>query len=216
MNPVDPSLTPQLQSVGIYQSFRQATHAAATSHKPSRIVACVLGIGLVGAAGLKLISTNNTWIPDLSDRSLSDWTSDWTAIAVGLELSIGCWLIAGYAKPLAWLAAFALFAILTGISGYLGMIGQANCHCFGEIETTPWIGFGIDIGALIALFLTRPSFDHNPECVTGILSATSVTLDGLRSTTNHTNSPAWTGGLAVAFAGMSSATMIRYPHAKDR
>ena len=78
--------------------------------------------------------------------------------AVKWEIVLGVWLLSGRRPLGAWLAAVLTFAAFAVVSGYLGLIGQASCGCFGAIQASPWVAFAFDVVALILLGIARPDF----------------------------------------------------------
>ena len=68
------------------------------------------------------------------------------------------WLLSGRRPLGAWLAAVLTFAAFAVVSGYLGIIGQASCGCFGAIQASPWVAFSVDVVALVLLGIARPDF----------------------------------------------------------
>jgi hypothetical protein len=84
------------------------------------------------------------------------WSS--VQIVVGQwELLLGLWLVSGWGRLPAWLAALATFLAFAGVSSYMGWIGVANCGCFGAIRASPWVAFGVDAAVVVALAtLGRP------------------------------------------------------------
>jgi hypothetical protein len=69
---------------------------------------------------------------------------------------LGLWLLSGFAKRAAWVAALAFFALAAAGSLYLAIEGQASCGCFGRVEVSPWWALLLDALVLAALFVWRP------------------------------------------------------------
>jgi hypothetical protein len=116
-------------------------------------VACpVVGVVLLGAAGLKLFGQRISALPSTS------WTADPSvqSFAIVVELWLGCWLLAGIARPYAWLAAVGTFSSFTAISATLGLQGVADCGCFGTIKASPWHAVAADVVALLILAIGMP------------------------------------------------------------
>jgi hypothetical protein len=78
------------------------------------------------------------------------------ASAVIWETLLGVWLLSRKNPFLSWLAAVVTFAAFAMVSGYLGVIGQATCGCFGVIKASPWAAFGVDVVVLGLLAVGRP------------------------------------------------------------
>ena len=78
---------------------------------------------------------------------------------VGLEVEalVGVWLLSGFARRGAWLAAVTLFALLGAVSVYLVAVGQPSCGCFGRVEVSPWVSLALDTVCVLALLATRPA-----------------------------------------------------------
>ncbi len=121
---------------------------------PRRIIACLLGILLLVAAALKLYGLNVA--PFAQYGRLSN--ADIGLAAVEWEIVLGVWLLSGRAAIGAWVAALLTFLAFAGVSAYLGLIGQASCGCFGSVEASPWVAFGVDVAALALLAIARPDF----------------------------------------------------------
>lgn len=118
------------------------------------------GLLLLAAAALKLIGWN------VAPFAQYGWllTPTVQTTAVAWEVILGGWLllslVAQASKPvssLPWLFAVLTFAAFAAVSGYLGLIGQANCGCFGLIQASPWAAFAMDLAALVLLALGRPA-----------------------------------------------------------
>ncbi|HTU93483.1 MAG TPA: MauE/DoxX family redox-associated membrane protein [Gemmataceae bacterium] len=118
------------------------------------VIRVVLGILLLAEAALKIYGWSVSTIPPVGWFS----TPSVQAAAIGWEILLGLWLLSGVALVGSWLAAIATFVLLSGISGYLGWIGQATCDCFGAtIQASPWLAFAVDLAALLMLLSVCPS-----------------------------------------------------------
>ena len=118
----------------------------------------MVGSVLIAAAVLKLTGWN------VSAFAQYGWllTPSVQIAAVGWELLLGTCLILGIHRSLTWIFAVVTFAAFAAVSSYLGIIGQASCGCFGTIEASPWTAFAVDVGALVLLGVSRPSFNQHP------------------------------------------------------
>jgi len=87
--------------------------------------------------------------------------------AVEWEIVLALWLRSGYRPLGAWVAAVLTFSAFAVVSGYLGLIGQASCGCFGAIKASPWVAFGVDLVALALLGIARPDFRTELQSVRG-------------------------------------------------
>ena len=80
------------------------------------------------------------------------------SVALAGEIVLGAWLLSGLSRFVAWLAAVVAFATFAGISGYLGIVGQSSCGCFGAIKASPWAAFTLDIAVLVLLATGKPKW----------------------------------------------------------
>lgn len=121
----------------------------------TRIAIVRIGLGalLLATAGLKLYGLGVSAVPQVGWFA-QPWvqllTAEW-------ELLLGGWLLSGAYSRQLWLAAMGTFIAFAGVSGYLGWVGVASCGCFGAIKTNPWWAFGIDVGAVGLLAVSRPA-----------------------------------------------------------
>jgi thiol-disulfide isomerase/thioredoxin len=84
-------------------------------------------------------------------------------LTVEFELALAIWLLSGLFKKAAWLAAISCFALFSVITFYKGITGAESCGCFGSVHVNPWITlFAIDLPAVIALSIFRPSLSLRP------------------------------------------------------
>jgi len=152
-----------------------------------RVILGGAGVLLLAAAGLKLYGWN------VSPFAQYGWLLSPTVqtVAVGWELFLGVWLLSGNARRLAWLLTILTFTAFAVVSGYLGVIGQANCGCFGVIKASPWVAFGVDVGVLALLIVARPRAEKG-ETV------------GLR----------WVGGVAVVLVLLLTTSFLVFGSAE--
>lgn len=136
------------------------------------------GLTLVAAAGLKLFGQN------VSPFAQYGWLLSPTAqsLAVVWELILGGWLLYRVVQtetstPAPWVAAVLTFLTFAVVSGYLGIIGQASCGCFGVIKASPLAAFVVDVTALAVLAIAWPKW-----------SDAKADVPALK----------WVGGMAVA------------------
>jgi hypothetical protein len=118
-----------------------------------RIVAYVLGLFLLVAAGLK------SWGFDApSQDSFAVLSSPLLQTAtIEVEVLVGIWLLSPIAPRQARAAALALFAALAAVSGTLAVSGAKSCGCFGNnLSVNPWYTTVINILAVAALMRWRP------------------------------------------------------------
>lgn len=117
------------------------------------VIRVILGILLLAAAALKIYGWSVSTVPQVGWFS----TPSVQAVAIGWEVLLSLWLLSGVALVGSWVAAIVMFALLAGISGYLGWMGQATCDCFGAIQASPWLAFTVDFSALLMLLSVGPS-----------------------------------------------------------
>lgn len=120
------------------------------------VVRVTLGVILLSASGLKLLS----WGDDSGLGSSLALLYDpfWRMAAVEVEALLGLWLLVGLWPRALWWSALLWFLLLSGTSFYLGLVGQPSCGCFGaKLPVSPWYAFGLDVAAVAALVLFRPT-----------------------------------------------------------
>ena len=164
----------------------------APNHPPrlpllGRVILGGVAVLLLAAAGLKLYGWN------VSPFAQYGWllSPAVQTAAVGWELFLGIWLLSGSARRLAWLAALVTFAAFAVVSGYLGVLGQAHCGCFGVIEASPWVAFGVDVLVLLLLAVARPKSE-------------AASPAGVR----------WVGGVAVVLVVLFAGSLIVFGSAE--
>ena len=143
---------------GLRTSRRPAGHAIKLHQQKgvvvtARVLACLLGVLLVVAAGLKLHGLN------LGPASQGGWwTAPWLqALAIVWEIGLGSWLLFGRHRAGAWLAAVATLILFAGVSASAALAGRPSCGCFGEAHVNPWFTFALDLVFLGALAIWRPA-----------------------------------------------------------
>lgn len=118
------------------------------------VVARSCGVILLAAVALKVQGMTTS---GGVDQSLSMLSPRMQLLGVEVEAIIGVWLLSGFARRGAWLAAIGLFAILAAVSVYLVAVGQPSCGCFGRVEVSPWASLTLDVICVVALVFTRPA-----------------------------------------------------------
>lgn len=114
---------------------------------PAAILAALV---LLVAAGLKIRGGSSvTESADLFPPAVR-------FVALQGEIVVALWLLTGWARLTAWLAAVLLFCGLTLASAALGFVGQSDCGCFGRVSVSPWAAFALDAVCLVLLLGTRP------------------------------------------------------------
>ena len=133
-----------------------------------------LGVVLLLAAALKLRGFNTNALPHSGILS-APW---FQAPIIEWEFLLGAWLISGWRRGTAWLAALATFSVFALVSLRAGWIGLASCGCFGTIRVNPWLVLGIDLGAILLLLASKPPLAGVwAECGQG--AARAVRLGGV-------------------------------------
>lgn len=117
-----------------------------------RAVSIVLGMLLLGAAGLKTHALLTDPSPGMSLFS----SPRWQIAFIELEVVLGLWLLSGFSSAGAWAAAVGVFSLLAGVSFYLAILGKPSCGCFGKVAVNPWYTWAGDLIALAALWYWRP------------------------------------------------------------
>jgi hypothetical protein len=85
--------------------------------------------------------------------------SQWLLIAAvewEFLLGLSLLLIPSAAPRLLWNFTIATFGLFAAVSLYHGLSGDSTCGCFGAMETTPLLTLGLDISAIVVLFVARP------------------------------------------------------------
>jgi len=82
--------------------------------------------------------------------------------SIQLEVLLGLWLLSGRSQRGVRWVSLVFFGMLAVISAYLGLVGQASCGCLGRVSVNPWITFGLDIGLVALLALSRPRPEESP------------------------------------------------------
>ena len=114
----------------------------------------MIGVFLLAAAALELFGLNVA--PFAQYGRLMNTSVQFAAVE--WEIVLGLWLLSGRRPLGAWVAAVLTFSAFAVVSASLGLIGQASCGCFGAVEASPWVAFGIDGAALVLLGTSRPDF----------------------------------------------------------
>lgn len=97
------------------------------------ILSRLLGGLLLLAAALKI---HGLAVDPLSQDGLifSPWLH---IVIIETELLLGLWLFSRLAVKPAWFMAVCMFVLLTAISLYQVLTGQASCGCFGKVHVNP-------------------------------------------------------------------------------
>jgi len=107
------------------------------------------------------------------------------SLGVLLESVIGVWLVLKAASIGSALVGAILFAVLGGISLYLGLDGQSSCNCFGRISVSPWASLALDVicglallGVLVSQWRRQSFVDRRREVLIGLSTLGSVVALG--------------------------------------
>jgi hypothetical protein len=111
----------------------------------------VCGAVLLAAVMLKVQSSGTVVV-----RQVDLFPPRARAGAAIVEALVGLWLLSGFWARGAWFAGIGLFGTLATVSGYLGLIGQTSCGCFGRVDVSPWVSLALDAVCVAALLAVRP------------------------------------------------------------
>ena len=132
-----------------------------------------LGALLLTAGALKTYGLSVSPLPSVGGLSVPAVQYS----VVTWEFVLGSLLVLGAFRPLPWILAIGTFFAFAVVSGYLGMIGQASCGCFGAIKASPWAA--VDVVAVAALSIARPNRDEwQIATMKPLLLRTAVLLGG--------------------------------------
>jgi hypothetical protein len=118
-----------------------------------------VGLFLLVAAGLKLHGLGLD--PLASESFLSNPRLQIAAIEVEIVLGALLLLPQRFAasrwatRRVVVLFAIAFFGILSLVSLYQALDGQSSCGCFGVVAVSPWWTFGLDVGIVALLVISR-------------------------------------------------------------
>jgi hypothetical protein len=137
----------------------------------SRCAACLVGIYLLAAAGLKLFS----------DGAVSAGETEYAPalrfLAVQAEILLGVWLILGWWRITAFMLACLLLAMFAMLSLSSFLSGQSDCGCFGNLKVHPGLTATVNLAALGLLSLSRPEikWKENRGSVIAVGALTALT-----------------------------------------
>lgn len=126
----------QVQISGVQPPLQKLTlrDLADSTHPALALaVARICGVILLAAVALKVQGMASGGV----GQSLSMFSPRVQLLGLEVEAVIGVWLLSGFARRGAWLAAIGLFATLAAVSAYLVAAGQPSCGCFGRVEVSP-------------------------------------------------------------------------------
>lgn len=122
-----------------------------------RIIYSLIGFLLLTSATLKALGNQNTWTNHLIfifDPFIQIVGIAWEYLLGGILVFFV--LTSAERSAYVWLATLITFIIFAALSGYLGMIGQAECGCFGSLSLNPWATCAIDGLIICSLIICRP------------------------------------------------------------
>jgi hypothetical protein len=117
------------------------------------VVRLALGLLLLAAAVLK---THQLATEPTAERGLL--TSRWFLIlTVEMEWCLALLLLGGLYRRLTWGLATISFTAYAALALTKALGGEASCGCFGVVAVNPWYTLALDVGAVAALLVFRPS-----------------------------------------------------------
>lgn len=119
----------------------------------THFVLLAIGVFLLFAAALKIQGLASNYIPEHSLLA----SPHVQVLAIDIEITLGFWLLSGWARRQAWGVAVVFFTVMITLAGYSAWSGQRSCGCFGRIEVNPWLTFAFNVVVLAALTLCRPN-----------------------------------------------------------
>jgi hypothetical protein len=125
------------------------------------VVRIVLGILLLAAGLLKIWGMAAEPVPQFALFS-----RHWYVVLIEIEVCLSLWLFSGLYAPAAWLVALVIFGGFAGVSLQDIAIGRKSCDCFGPLTLSPVFALGLDILAVAALLICRPTL----SALRGVLS----------------------------------------------
>jgi hypothetical protein len=111
----------------------------------------MLGIVLIAAGTMKLIDVYTE--PDPAKFA----SSTGGRLLLGAEIAFGAWLVVGLFPQWSRLAAIAVHLGLMNVALTAALEGRVTCGCFGRAPIGPWVAFGFDLSAVVALLATQPA-----------------------------------------------------------
>jgi hypothetical protein len=141
VHPCSPPLSPRL------------AQAKALGALVRPLVPFSLGLLLLTAAALKGYELFAAPLPEASV-----WSSRaFRIVAVEAEGFLSLWLLSGrWRRGARWTALFA-FGVFFAVSLSKAQGGEASCGCFGRVSISPRWSAGLDLAAIIALWLWQPA-----------------------------------------------------------
>jgi hypothetical protein len=122
-----------------------------TSGRSYRIVSFLLGLALIAAGVMKLIDVYGE--PDPAGTA----SGILGRLTAGAEIAFAAWLVIGLAPWRSRLVAVAVFLGLANVALASALAGRSSCDCFGRADIGPWVAFGFDAFAVVALLAARPA-----------------------------------------------------------
>jgi hypothetical protein len=124
--------------------------------KAYRVVACLVGVVLLGTAWLKFDALDT--LPTIADPVLSS-----PRLVIGIieiEVLLALFLLSGYAPRAASASVLTFFTGAAAINVYSIATHQKGCLCFGRLGGTPQLSLAVDILLFAVLLTWRPRRLH--------------------------------------------------------
>jgi hypothetical protein len=110
--------------------------------------------------GLVLLFAGAATAYEALDTSGGSGAIPWLQAGGGAgEIILGIWLLVGLSPRLSWWLLVGCFVLFLGVSFDRAIAGESSCGCFGRFHVNPWITFGFDAAAIVALALVQPPTD---------------------------------------------------------
>jgi methylamine utilization protein MauE len=122
------------------------------SSRAARTVDLALALLLLAAAALKFreLASPAPIIPGLIHQRY------WLAALVQIELLQALWFLVGGFLRLRFICATFCFSLFAFAAGYEAFHAMPSCGCFGNVKIPPALTALFDLGAVVALVVTRP------------------------------------------------------------
>jgi len=78
-------------------------------------------------------------------------------VLIQFEIALCIWLLSGLYARGAWRVSLSCFALFACVSLYKGLMGEADCGCFGPIKVNPWLTAVMDLAVVLGLLVTWPA-----------------------------------------------------------
>jgi hypothetical protein len=116
-------------------------------------ISVVFAVILLVAAHLKAYS----FVGHISQQPELKWQESITIGTIGSEFVLAGWILSGVAKVWARRAAIVILSVFICVAGYLLLVGEEDCGCFGPVQVHPGFTVGLDLLMVLLLLNTRIS-----------------------------------------------------------